>query len=123
MENANVIDQEQLENLHADVSATSNGLISVNSNLFGEEFSADVDRVIKRIALTQGFVKSVINGVHKNAILQGPPGLGKSYVVAEVLRAAGITLGVHYPEPIVCHDEARKEALLYFQNLPKEKSK
>jgi len=40
----------------------------------------------------------------------------------EVLRAAGITLGAGYPRPIVCHDEARKEALLYFQNLPKEKS-
>jgi Cdc6-like AAA superfamily ATPase len=30
-----------------------------------------------------------VNGTHKNAILQGPPGLGKSHVVTQVLHDAG----------------------------------
>jgi deoxyribodipyrimidine photo-lyase len=38
----------------------------------------------------------------------------------EVLRAAGVTLGKTYPEPIVDHSVARKQALEYFQSWSKK---
>lgn len=38
----------------------------------------------------------------------------------EVLRAAGVTLGKTYPEPIVDHSIARKKALEYFQSWSKK---
>ena len=40
--------------------------------------------------LTEEFVTSVVNGVHPHAILQGPPGLGKSYVVQQALKTANM---------------------------------
>lgn len=39
--------------------------------------------------VTEDFVQRVVSGVHANAILQGPPGLGKSYVVTQALKKAG----------------------------------
>ncbi len=56
---------------------------------FGVEFSEHVVEVQKHLELTKRFVKSVVDGVHKNAILQGPPGLGKSHVVTQVLHEEG----------------------------------
>jgi hypothetical protein len=41
--------------------------------------------------LTEQFVSSVVAGIHPHAILQGPPGLGKSYAVTQALKAAGKT--------------------------------
>lgn len=40
---------------------------------------------------TENFVDKVIAGVHPNAILQGPPGLGKSYAVSQALKRSGKT--------------------------------
>jgi len=45
---------------------------------------------------TEKFVAKVLRGTHKNAILQGPPGLGKSFVVAQALTAQGLTEGEDY---------------------------
>lgn len=45
---------------------------------------------------TEKFVDKVIRGTHKNAILQGPPGLGKSYVVQQALKKAKLNEGVDY---------------------------
>ena len=45
---------------------------------------------------TEKFVSKVLKGTHKNAILQGPPGLGKSYVVAQALARAGKIEGQDY---------------------------
>jgi hypothetical protein len=45
---------------------------------------------------TEKFVSKVLKGTHKNAILQGPPGLGKSFVVAQALDTAGLTEGEDY---------------------------
>lgn len=39
--------------------------------------------------LTEDFVTNVVKGIHPNAILQGPPGLGKSYAVTQALKRAG----------------------------------
>lgn len=38
----------------------------------------------------------------------------------DVLRAAGVTLGDNYPQPVVEHDVARKKALEYFQSWSKK---
>jgi hypothetical protein len=45
---------------------------------------------------TEKFVTKVLRGTHKNAILQGPPGLGKSYVVQQALIAQGLVEGDDY---------------------------
>jgi hypothetical protein len=47
-------------------------------------------------AVTEEFVRSVVSGVHANAILQGPPGLGKSYVVTQALKNADKIEGEDY---------------------------
>jgi len=47
-------------------------------------------------AVTEDFVRSVVSGVHANAILQGPPGLGKSYVVTQALKNADKIEGEDY---------------------------
>lgn len=47
-------------------------------------------------AITEDFVRNVVNGVHANAILQGPPGLGKSYVVTQALKNADKIEGEDY---------------------------
>lgn len=59
------------------------------AELFGAEFQKNVEEIQKHLELTRGFVQSVLQGVHKNAILEGPPGLGKSYVVQQALKSAG----------------------------------
>lgn len=58
-------------------------------DLFGSDFQREVEEIRNHLNLTRNFVESVIGGVHKNAILEGPPGLGKSHVVAQALKAAG----------------------------------
>lgn len=58
-------------------------------DLFGSDFQREVEEIRNHQNLTRNFVESVIGGVHKNAILEGPPGLGKSHVVAQALKAAG----------------------------------
>ena len=63
--------------------------IAQSEGSFSAEFSDHVDEVIKHMDLTKKFVSSVLSGTHKNAILQGPPGLGKSYVVVQALKDAG----------------------------------
>lgn len=45
---------------------------------------------------TEKFVQSVVAGTYQNAVLQGPPGLGKSYVVTQALKAAGKVSGTDY---------------------------
>jgi len=45
---------------------------------------------------TEQFVADVIAGVHRDAVLQGPPGLGKSYAVTEALRKSGKVEGEDY---------------------------
>jgi hypothetical protein len=47
-------------------------------------------------AVTEDFVRSVVSGIHPNAILQGPPGLGKSYVVSQALKSADKIEGEDY---------------------------
>lgn len=58
-------------------------------NSVKELISDELAEVIKHQDLTQEFMQGVINGVHKNAILVGPPGLGKSYSVQKALDSAG----------------------------------
>lgn len=45
---------------------------------------------------TEQFVDEVIKGTHPHAVLQGPPGLGKSYAVTQSLKRAGKKEGVDY---------------------------
>lgn len=79
------IDQVKQDALNAQLANQS----IFDENHFGPDFAEQAADVQKHMELTKRFVSSVINGVHKNAILQGPPGLGKSHVVAQALREAG----------------------------------
>lgn len=45
---------------------------------------------------TEEFVDKVVKGIHPNAILQGPPGLGKSYAVTQALKRSGKKSGRDY---------------------------
>jgi hypothetical protein len=62
---------------------------SIEAAMFGADFDMEVREVQKHLELTKKFVCSVVGGIHKNAILQGPPGLGKSHIVTQVLQEAG----------------------------------
>jgi hypothetical protein len=45
---------------------------------------------------TEEFVADVVRGVHRNAIVYGPPGLGKTHIVESALKAQGKQVGVDY---------------------------
>jgi hypothetical protein len=79
------IDQVKQDALNAQLANQS----IFDEDHFGPDFAEQAADVQKHMELTKRFVSSVISGVHKNAILQGPPGLGKSHVVAQALRDAG----------------------------------
>lgn len=42
------------------------------------------------------FMQSVVDGVHKSAIIYGPPGLGKTHVITTTLNDNGLVEGVDY---------------------------
>lgn len=58
--------------------------------VFTPALKDQIARVEDHQDLTNQFVRKVIRGVHRHAILQGPPGLGKSYCVNSALREAGL---------------------------------
>jgi hypothetical protein len=65
----------------------------MQDSLFTPALKDQIDQVRNFQAETQRFVKKVIKGTHKNAVLQGPPGLGKSYVVQSELHNRGLSEG------------------------------
>ena len=42
------------------------------------------------------FMQSIVNGVHKSAIIYGPPGLGKTHVITHTLSDNGLVEGEDY---------------------------
>lgn len=52
--------------------------------------------VIAEQAVTEQYVDKVIRGVYRHGLLQGPPGLGKSYSVKNAMSRAGKTEGNDY---------------------------
>lgn len=42
------------------------------------------------------FMQSIVNGVHKSAIIYGPPGLGKTHVITNTLADNGLVEGKDY---------------------------
>ena len=65
----------------------------LDNPVFTPALKQQIDQVQGYQTLTESFVAKVIRGVHKNAILQGPPGLGKSHVVHTALVNAKKTEG------------------------------
>ena len=65
----------------------------LSNPVFTPALKHQIQQVQNYQTLTESFVSKVLRGVHKNAILQGPPGLGKSYVVQTALLAAKKTEG------------------------------
>lgn len=63
--------------------------MSIQPEIFGGEFVREVEEVQKHLELTRSLIKRVVGGAHGNLLLQGPPGLGKSHVVYEILAQAG----------------------------------
>jgi hypothetical protein len=79
------------------VKTTEDLYTSITSDpIFTPSLKSQIQSVQKHQDLTEKFVKKVINGVHKNAILQGPPGLGKSFSVQTALMTAGLIDGTDY---------------------------
>lgn len=64
--------------------------------IFTPDLKEQIVAVQKHEQLTKKFVNKVIRGVHKSAVLQGPPGLGKSYAITRALKTAGMKDGVDY---------------------------
>jgi hypothetical protein len=42
------------------------------------------------------FMQSIVNGIHKSAIIYGPPGLGKTHVITHTLHDNGLVEGKDY---------------------------
>lgn len=62
----------------------------LDNPVFTPALKEQIELTQEKLELTESFVAKVIRGVHKNALLQGPPGLGKSFVVLSALKAANI---------------------------------
>ena len=58
--------------------------------IFTPALVEQIVKVEQHQKLTTNFVNKVIRGVHKHAILAGPPGLGKSHSVIAALKACGL---------------------------------
>ena len=68
----------------------------MNDPVFTPQLKNQISSVQKFQSKTEGFVDKVMQGVHTHAVLQGPPGLGKSYSVTQALRRAGKVEGQDY---------------------------
>lgn len=65
----------------------------INDPVFTPNLVEQIEAVAEFQHHTERFVDDVINGVHRSAVLQGPPGLGKSHAVARSLANAGRVQG------------------------------
>lgn len=61
----------------------------LQDKMFTPQLKEQIASVQRFQTKTEQFVDSVMRGVHCNAVLQGPPGLGKSYAVTQALKRAG----------------------------------
>ena len=68
----------------------------LNDPVFTPALKEQIQSVQDFQILTEDFVNNVVKGIHSNAILQGPPGLGKSYVVTQALKKSGKVEGDDY---------------------------
>lgn len=68
----------------------------LNDPVFTPALKEQIQSVQDFQVLTEDFVNNVVKGIHPNAILQGPPGLGKSYVVTQALKKSGKIEGEDY---------------------------
>lgn len=68
----------------------------LNDPVFTPALKEQIKSVQDFQVLTEDFVNNVVKGIHSNAILQGPPGLGKSYVVTQALKKSGKVEGDDY---------------------------
>jgi hypothetical protein len=55
-----------------------------------------INIVSQELLDTEEFVADVVRGVHRNAIVYGPPGLGKTHIVESALKSQGKMIGVDY---------------------------
>lgn len=76
--------------------ANSNFDEILNDPVFTPALQEQIHNVQSFQTETEAFVDSVINGTYQHAVLQGPPGLGKSYAVTQALKRAGKQEGVDY---------------------------
>jgi hypothetical protein len=79
---------------HTDVVSDYTEILS--DPIFTPALVEQIIKVEQHQVLTNDFVRKVIRGVHKHAILAGPPGLGKSYSVSEALKTRGLVENEDY---------------------------
>jgi len=86
--------KEEVKLVEVDQSVEYNEIL--NDPVFTPALKEQIRSVQDFQVLTEDFVNNVVKGIHPNAILQGPPGLGKSYVVTQALIKSGKVEGDDY---------------------------
>lgn len=76
---------------------SSPSLQSIHSAcLINSRMIQKIDKVKQDLEDTQEFINDVVSGVHRNAIVYGPPGLGKTHLIETALKAQGLQIGKDY---------------------------
>jgi len=65
-------------------------LVPLQGDFNGETEEAAISRISERFLILNEMTEAISNGYVKSMIISGPPGVGKSYGVEEVLRCASV---------------------------------
>lgn len=55
-----------------------------------------IENVSQELIDAQEFVSDVVQGIHRSAIVYGPPGFGKTHIIESALKSAGKEIGIDY---------------------------
>jgi Cdc6-like AAA superfamily ATPase len=64
--------------------------------LINKKMIERIENVSQDLADAEEFVSDVVSGIHRNAIVYGPPGLGKTHIVEAALKNADYKIGEDY---------------------------
>ena len=64
--------------------------------LINSDLQKEIRQAAQDLADAEEFVSDVVKGIHRNAIVYGPPGLGKTHIVEAALKKSGRKIGEDY---------------------------
>lgn len=70
--------------------------LALNNKIYPKHFKEQLTNIVELNEDAREFMDSVINGVHRAAIVYGEAGMGKTHVVTSSLIEHGLTEGVDY---------------------------